>query len=72
MPSTKRKDYVAPVFNEYGMEELHRKTGYLYATLEVYATGARPITKQFKRRVSTILERPESELFGEPDAPEAQ
>ena len=54
----------APIFAEYGLDALHRKLGYSYATLENMTKGVDPISRPFRRLACAVLARTEEELFG--------
>ena len=52
-----------PIFERYSLQELGRRTGYSVEYLADLLVGHRPISKLLKRKMSRILNEPESALF---------
>lgn len=65
-----------PLFTEYTLEELERRTTYEIETLVRYRMGRLPLNDTFKKRIAFQLGRKVTELFalasteGEPDQEE--
>ena len=59
----------APIFHQYGLDELHKRLGYSYAHLEGMATGRVLISLRFRFNACAILARTEEELFGSEETP---
>lgn len=58
-------EFAYPLFNEYGLDELHRRLGYEYSYLSEIAKGRRIPSRRFILTACGILNRTEEELFGE-------
>ena len=53
-----------PLFQEYSLDELHKRLGYSEWYLVDLKSGHRPPTRRFKLTASGILNRPVEDLFG--------
>ena len=53
-----------PLFQEYSLDELHKRLGYSEWYLVDLKSGHRPPTRRFKLTASGILNRTIEELFG--------
>jgi hypothetical protein len=65
MKKTEFKRNDLPLFEEFSIEELDRRTGYSESHLLSIKHGWREANNLFRRKMSTILGRSEDELFGE-------
>ncbi len=66
--ATKTKKPMHPLFEKYGLGELHDKTGYSYMYLNEIQRGKHPATQKFRRFMASVLRKPQSELFNEENA----
>ena len=53
-----------PLFNKYGLEELHRRAPYTLSYLLQIMEGQKPVRPRFRSVMSRILNESEAELFG--------
>lgn len=65
MPTDGSTRVKAPLFEEFTAAQLHGLTGYEVSYLESLAAGRQQIRPRFRKTVSRMLGRPESELFAE-------
>lgn len=63
MPTEGRTRATVPLFQLFTIEQLTRLTPYSVSYLDALLDSRQPIRPRFKRVVSRILGRPESELF---------
>lgn len=58
-----KEQYKHPIFNEHGIDEVIKRSGYKTRTVVNVATGVDKPTHFFRRVCSLAFERPEEELF---------
>ena len=57
-----------PLFKDYTIDDLHKRTGYSEAYLVDIKQNPKRANPQFRRMVARILNQPESDLFGDQGA----
>lgn len=67
MPTVSRERPNAPLFREFTIPQLCGLIPYSESYLEELASGRQPIRPRFRRTVSRLLGKSESELFGPDD-----